>query len=273
MPKHKLGKGWKRGVRTVKNSHSSPRAIRLEQRKQEALDLKLDGHSFRRIGKMMHVHHSTAESYVYAAMADFNSPEKKEHARNLFLARNEENYRRATLQAAATGDVRWAAECRKLEESRAWVEGIAADKGGGDQHLHVHGADALEVGIRVTAPEWKGPADEPPRTIEHQRALPPPRPDWQSMPKPEDLPSNVTPLASLRSRKPAPEPVAEPTAPYPMRPEDLPQLTLKQRREAKEERFKAEGFGEWSDFSSPFGPRSNNPNAPSRNGKFIKRRQ
>ena len=48
--------------------------------------------------------------------------------------------------------------------------------------------------------------------------------------------------------KPAPEPAAEPTAPYPMRPEDLPQLTLKQRREAKEERFKAEGFSEWSDF-------------------------
>lgn len=72
--------------------------------------------------------------------------------------------------------------------------------------------------------------------------------------------------------KPAPEPAAEPTAPYPMRPEDLPQLTLKQRREAKEERFKAEGFSEWSDFDSPFGPRSGNPNSPSRNGKFIKRR-
>ena len=97
------------------------------------------------------------------------------------------------------GDYAAIREARGLIDQPAKLLGLYPS-GPGDQHLHVHGVSAEDVGIRVIAPEWTGPAEEAPHTIEHQRALPPPRPEWQSPPKPEELPSNVTPLASQRSR-------------------------------------------------------------------------
>ena len=137
------------------------------------------------------------------------------------------------------GDYAAIREARGLIDQRARLMRLYPS-GPGDQHLHVHGTDAMEVGIRVVAPEWTGPAEEPPHTIEHQRALPPPssQSDWREPPKPEELPSNVTPLDSQRSRSSyyarddavplRPEPAATPT-------------TERERRAALAERAKIEG--------------------------------
>jgi hypothetical protein len=45
-------------------SHTSPRAIKLQQRRAAALDYRLEGHPFWKIGKALNVNASTAHDYI-----------------------------------------------------------------------------------------------------------------------------------------------------------------------------------------------------------------
>jgi hypothetical protein len=71
MPKQKLGTGNKRAVlQRPGTSYTSPNAIKLQQRRAAALDYRLQGHPFWKIGKALNCHPSTAQSYVIRAMKD-----------------------------------------------------------------------------------------------------------------------------------------------------------------------------------------------------------
>ena len=79
MPKQKLGTGNKRAVlQRPATSYTSPNAIKLQQRRATALDYRLQGHPFWKIGKALNCHPSTAQSYVVRAMKDLLPVETRE---------------------------------------------------------------------------------------------------------------------------------------------------------------------------------------------------
>src|SRR5215471_9872121 len=88
MPKQKLGTGNKRAVlQRPATSYTSPNAIKLQQRRAAALDYRLQGHPYWKIGKALGVHSSTAQSYVVRAMKDLLPVEKREAVLHQELAR------------------------------------------------------------------------------------------------------------------------------------------------------------------------------------------
>src|SRR5215469_3570722 len=88
MPKQKLGTGNKRAVlQRPGTSYTSPNAIKLQQRRATALDYRLQGHPFWKIGKALNCHPSTAQSYVVRAMKDLLPVEKREAVLQMELQR------------------------------------------------------------------------------------------------------------------------------------------------------------------------------------------
>jgi DNA-binding NarL/FixJ family response regulator len=104
MPKQKLGTGNKRAVlQRPGTSYTSPRALRLQQRRAKALDYRLQGRSYKAIGEAMKIHPSTAQDYVIHCMRDFVPRDKAEAVLQLELERLDQMQASVYKNAASGG--------------------------------------------------------------------------------------------------------------------------------------------------------------------------
>jgi DNA-binding CsgD family transcriptional regulator len=135
-------------------SHTSPKAIRLQQRRAEALDYRLQGYSYHQISKEMRCNPSTVYNLVCEAMVGLVPPEKVEEAFALDMARCDQMLA-AIFGNAREGDLPSIDACLKIMSHRARLMGLNRD---GSQAASVHFTvnagddkqpDAEDVGIRV----------------------------------------------------------------------------------------------------------------------------
>jgi len=159
--KQVIGKPRKRARQTVKNSHTSPKAIALAQRRGACLDWRSQGQAYHVIGKHLGISPSTVLRHVIAAIEGLLPDEKRQQVLEL------EMYRLDALQAAffrnaVDGDVAAADMVLKIMNRRALYLGLNAEtnKGGG---VHVNiGNNSIEpgaeqLGIQVTFVEHHAP--------------------------------------------------------------------------------------------------------------------
>ena len=186
MPKQKLGTGNKRAVlQRPGTSYTSPRALRLQQRRAKALDYRLQGRSYKAIGEAMKIHPSTAQDYVIHCMRDFVPRDKAEAVLQLELERLDQ-MQASVYEHAASGDIAAIEVCLKIQNQRAKLLGLYPTDGKHPSlHVNVGGNSAAvpnaeDVGIEVTfvrpdPARWQDvPAPKP--SIESQPvALPKPR--------------------------------------------------------------------------------------------------
>ena len=131
MPKQKLGTGNKRAVlQRPGTSYTSPNAIKLQQRRAAALDYRLQGHPFWKIGKALNCHPSTAQSYVIRAMKDLLPLEKREVILQRELARLDQ-MQSAVYSDAASGDIASIEITLRIMNQRARYLGLYPDSGKG----------------------------------------------------------------------------------------------------------------------------------------------
>src|SRR6516165_10362511 len=104
MGKEQLNIGHKRGSRRVANSHTSPKVIRLTEKRRAALDYRLQGHPYWKIGKSLHCHPSTAQSYVIHAMKDMLPVEKRQEILQMEMQRLD-MMQAAVYRDAENGDI------------------------------------------------------------------------------------------------------------------------------------------------------------------------
>jgi hypothetical protein len=156
MPKQKLGTGNKRAVlQRPGTSYTSPNAITLQQRRAAALDYRLQGHPFWRIGRALNCHSSTAQSYVIRAMKDLLPVEKREAVLQMELQRLD-MMQASIYRNAEDGDIHAQEAVLKIMHQRARYLGLYPDssKGGGHVHLNFDGdpsaPNAENEGIVVT---------------------------------------------------------------------------------------------------------------------------
>jgi hypothetical protein len=76
----------------------------LQQRRATALDYRLQGHPFWKIGKALNCHPSTAQSYVIRAMKDMLPVEKREAVLQMELQRLD-TMQAAVYRNAEDGDI------------------------------------------------------------------------------------------------------------------------------------------------------------------------
>jgi hypothetical protein len=183
MPKQRLGIGNKKAVlQRPKTSYTSPRAIKQRQRQAAALDLRLQGHAYHRIGNELHCHPSTAHDLVVKALHKMVPREKAEAVLHLELARLDA-MERAIFGDAANGDIPAIDACLRIQHQRARLLGLYPDgkRGGPQVHLNVGSGDAPDAisnGIRVT---FVKPDPNDPRYYEPQLEEAKPQP---ALPKP-----------------------------------------------------------------------------------------
>jgi hypothetical protein len=163
MGKEQLNTGHKSGSRTVANSHTSPKSIRLAQKRSAALDYRLQGHPYWKIGKALGCHPSTAQSYVVRAMKDMLPVEKRQEILAMEMQRLD-MMQAAVYRNAEDGDIPSQEAVLKIMHARARYLGLYPDqKGGGQQvHLNINGPAPAETeeGIVVTfvhASKWGDP--------------------------------------------------------------------------------------------------------------------
>jgi len=168
MPKQKLGTGNKRAVlQRPGTSYTSPRALRLQQRRARALDYRLQGHPFWKIGKALNCHPSTAQSYVIRAMKDLLPVEKREAVLQMELQRLD-MMQAAVYRNAEDGDIHAQEAVLKIMHQRARYLGLYPDTGkGGGVHVNIGGdpsaPNAEDTGISVyfvRATKWGNPDAE-----------------------------------------------------------------------------------------------------------------
>jgi hypothetical protein len=192
MPKQKLGTGNKRAVlQRPGTSYTSPRALRLRQRRARALDYRLQGRSYKAIGEAMKIHPSTAQDYVIHCMQDFVPRDKAEAVLQLELERLDQ-MQASVYEQAASGDIAAIEVCLKIQNQRAKLLGLYPDGRHPSLHVNVGGNNAVpsaeDVGIQVTfvrpdPTRWQDdPEPKPKPLIESQSAV---------LPKPE--PRNFVP--------------------------------------------------------------------------------
>ena len=165
MPKQKLGTGNKRAVlQRPATSYTSPNAIKLQQRRATALDYRLQGHPFWKIGKALNCHPSTAQSYVVRAMKDLLPVEKREAVLQMELQRLD-MMQAAVYRNAENGDIPAQEAVLKIMHQRARYLGLYPDNGkGSGVHVNIGGPvgeSAEDTGIQVTfvtATRWGDPA-------------------------------------------------------------------------------------------------------------------
>ena len=151
MPKQKLGTGNKRAVlQRPATSYTSPNAIKLQQRRATALDYRLQGYPFWKIGKALNCHPSTAQSYVIRAMKDMLPVEKREAVLQMELQRLD-MMQAAVYRNAEDGDIHAQEAVLKIMHQRARYLGLYPDSGkGGGMHVNIGtGSNAEDTGIEV----------------------------------------------------------------------------------------------------------------------------
>jgi hypothetical protein len=133
MRKYGLEKGNKRGaISRTKTSHTSPAQIRIQERRQRALEYRKLGYAYPRIAKEMQCARGTAFNYVAEAIRQAVSRETAETVLQLELLRLDELFTVANAKVLA-GDMAAAAECRKQIELRCKL--VGAYPGGPHQSL------------------------------------------------------------------------------------------------------------------------------------------
>ena len=177
MPKQKLGTGNKRAVlQRPATSYTSPNAIKLQQRRATALDYRLQGYPFWKIGKALNCHPSTAQSYVVRAMKDLLPVEKREAVLQMELQRLD-TMQAAVFRNAEDGDIPSQEAVLRIMALRARYLGLFPDKGGG---VHVNigtGPNAETEGIQVEfvrAVRWGRAEDDKAKIAKVVEGLPQP---------------------------------------------------------------------------------------------------
>jgi hypothetical protein len=151
MPKQKLGTGNKRAVlQRPGTSYTSPNAIKLQQRRATALDYRLQGHPFWKIGKALNCHPSTAQSYVVHAMKDLLPVEKREAVLQMELQRLD-MMQASVYRDAENGDIHAQEAVLKIMHQRARYLGLYPDSGKGGVHVNIGtgSPSAEDTGIEV----------------------------------------------------------------------------------------------------------------------------
>jgi hypothetical protein len=187
MPKQKLGTGNKRAVlQRPGTSYTSPRALRLQQRRAKALDYRLQGRSYKAIGEAMKIHPSTAQDYVIHCMRDFVPRDTAEAVLQLELERLDQ-MQASVYEHAASGDIAAIEVCLKIQNQRAKLLGLYPTDGRHPSlHVNVGGNDATlpnaeDVGIQVTfvwpdPGKWQDESEAKPLIESQPAALPKPGP-------------------------------------------------------------------------------------------------
>jgi hypothetical protein len=133
--KHPLGTGAKNGViKRPNTSYTSPRAIRLAQRRAECLDYRLQGHSYRVIGETMHISPACAHEYVCRCLKEMVPLEDAKKVLSLELARLDQ-LEAAVFQNASEGDIPSIDACLRIQNQRARLCGLYPNEKNG---LHVN---------------------------------------------------------------------------------------------------------------------------------------
>jgi hypothetical protein len=188
---------------------TSARAIRLQERRAEAYRHRRDGKSYTEISALMKLPPSSAQRYVQNYLESLGpSRETLEADRQRQLDRLDDLYDRAH-QRVAEGDLAAIDRCRKIVETQARLQGFIVAQHGGGFNVQINnsgpGGDAETLGIRVIAPDWKPPINDPPPSNGWQdppqlKALPAPRPNFGDTPEPPPPPNqdNVTPISRAR---------------------------------------------------------------------------
>jgi hypothetical protein len=137
----------------------------LAQKRSAALDYRLQGHPYWKIGKALGVHSSTAQSYVIHAMKDMLPVEKREQVLQMEMQRLD-LMQASIYRNAEDGDIPSQEAVLRIMHQRAGYCGLyPSDKNGG-QHVHFNlggdpASNAEDTGIQVEfirATKW-GPAD------------------------------------------------------------------------------------------------------------------
>ena len=178
MPKQKLGTGNKRAVlQRPATSYTSPNAIKLQQRRATALDYRLQGHPFWKIGKALNCHPSTAQSYVIRAMKDLLPVEKREAVLQMELQRLD-MMQAAVYRNAEDGDIHAQEAVLKIMHQRARYLGLYPDSGKGGVHVNIGtGPNAETEGIQVEfvrAVRWGRAEDDKAKIAKVVEGLPQP---------------------------------------------------------------------------------------------------
>ena len=140
--------------KSVARSHTSPRAIRLQQRRAEALDYRLRGYRYYQISKEMRCNPSTVHDLVCEAMVGLVPREKAEEVFALDMARTDALLA-AVYDNAVNGDLPSIDACLRIMNHRARLMGLNHDGSkAASVHFNINGGDgktpdAEEVGIKV----------------------------------------------------------------------------------------------------------------------------
>jgi DNA-binding NarL/FixJ family response regulator len=103
--------------KSVARSHTSPRAIRLQQRRAEALHYRLQGFSYYQISKEMRCNPSTVHNLVCEAMTGLVPRDKVEEAFDLDMRRLDQLLS-AVYENAVNGDLPSIDACLKIMNHR-----------------------------------------------------------------------------------------------------------------------------------------------------------
>lgn len=138
----------------MNNSHTSPRELELQKKRAEALDYRMQGHTFALIGETMGVDPSTAHDWVVRAMDELTH-EKAAAVLKIELERLNA-YQAAIYENAVKGDLPSIDASMRVSDRRARYLGLYPDKQHTASVSVTQGAnghdkpDARQTGIRVT---------------------------------------------------------------------------------------------------------------------------
>ena len=155
MQKHKLGTGNKRAVKsTPKTAYTSPRQIKLRERRSAVLNYRLQGHSCARIAKHFGCAPSTVHDDIVKAMHDMIPVETAQHVLRLELQRLDE-LESAVFANASAGDISAIDACLRIQNQRCRLLGLYPnERHGGGVHVNIGNnriePGAEQLGIQVT---------------------------------------------------------------------------------------------------------------------------
>jgi hypothetical protein len=158
MSKKSLGTNGKHRA----NSPTAIRMLRLQKRRKEALEYRLQGRSFRAIAQTMRINVATAHDYVVRCLHDVVPAELPKQVLAQELLRLDE-YQASLHQRAVKGEVAAIEACLKIQNQRAKLCGLYPQSGAPltVNNNNMIGTDARTVGIQVSfvAPRLETRAD------------------------------------------------------------------------------------------------------------------
>jgi hypothetical protein len=153
MTKVSLNTGNKKGaIQRPGTSHSSPRALALAQRRKEAFDYRLQGHSYAAIGEQMKCDPSTAHSYVVHCLHNIVPAEDAKEVLRQELARLDAMQAGIYEKAISGEDNEAIHAMTRIIAMRCRLLGLFPNEKG---HLRVSiggplGENAEDTGIQIT---------------------------------------------------------------------------------------------------------------------------